>query len=344
MFSRNFDLLVAILISFQASSVPLHNTVAEEPGRRPIIVAHRGASGYLAEHTEGAKALALAQGADFVEQDVVLSKDGVFVVTHDITMEGTTNVEERFKDRMREDGKYYFADFTWLEIQSLSVHERTDYQGKQVFENRFPGSFNQRLMRLEDEIRLIQGWNKTRHSHVGIYVELKAPTWHATQFEYPMGDKLLPLLAEFGYRTKSDACFIQCFEADELKRLKSAGCHLRLIQLTGGDPAKFAEGGWRKSLQATAAYADGIGPSLDWLVKPSISGEVESSGFVEAAHEVQLAVHPYTVRIDQLPKWSKSADDLHMFLIVDQKVDGFFTDFPDISRAAREKLLAIERK
>ena len=308
--------------------------VAKEPAQGPIIIAHRGASGYLPEHTEGAKVLALSQGADFVEQDVVLSKDGVFVVTHDITMESTTNVAEKFKERIREDGKYYFADFTWPEIQSLEVHERTDRSGKQAFENRFPGSFNQRLMRLEDEIRLIQGWNKTRKCRAGIYVELKSPGWHAKQFGYPMGDKLLPLLAEFGYRTKSDLCFVQCFEAEELKRLKSAGCNLPLIQLIGGDPAKYSQDGWTKFIQGTAEYADGIGPSLDWLVKSSSSGAVESSSFVEAAHAAKLAVHPYTVRLDQLPKWAKSIDELHRILIADLKVDGFFTDFPDLGREA----------
>ncbi len=328
--------LAVLFFTTQASTILTNPTLAAEPDPRPLIIAHRGASGYLPEHTEGAKVLALSQGADFVEQDVVLSKDGVFVVTHDITMQETTNVEQSFKDRIRDDGKFYFADFTWPEIQSLTVHERTDRNGKQVFENRFPGSFNQRLMRLEDEIRLIQGWNKTRHSQVGIYVELKAPAWHAKQFGNPMGDKLLLLLANYGYRTKSDACFIQCFEADELKRLKAAGCNLRLIQLTGGDPAKFSQDGWTEFLRDTATYADGIGPSIEWLVKSSPGDGVESSGFVKAAHEAQLAVHPYTVRIDQLPKWSKSVAELHRFLIADEKVDGFFTDFPDVSRAARD--------
>lgn len=327
--------VVVLMFTLHASVSLTIATFAQETGRAPIVIAHRGASGYLPEHTEGAKVLALSQGADFVEQDVVLSKDGVFVVTHDITMEETTNAAEQFKDRAREDGKYYFADFTWPEIQSLSVHERTDRRGKQVFANRFPGSFNQRLMRLEDEIRLIQGWNKTRSTHVGIYVELKSPGWHSKHFGSAMADKLLPLLAEFGYRNKSDLCFIQCFETDELKRLKAAGCNLRLIQLTGGDPAKFSQGGWTKYIQEAAQYADGIGPSLEWLVKLSPDGGVQSSGFVQAAHDAKLAVHPYTVRIDQLPKWAKSSDELHRLLFEELKVDGLFSDFPDITLAAR---------
>lgn len=140
-------------------------------------------------------------------------------------------------------------------------------------------------------------------------------------------------------RTKSDACFIQCFEADELKRLKTVGCNLRLIQLTGGDSEKCSHDGWTDFMRETAAYADGIGPSLNWLVKLTPEGTWESTGFVEAAHAQHLAVHPYTVRLDQLPKWSKSIGDLHFSLIVDLKVNGFFTDFPDASRAACDKLM-----
>jgi glycerophosphoryl diester phosphodiesterase len=325
---------LAVLVQLMHMIICPPGLLAEEPPAQPLVIAHRGASGYLPEHTEGAKVLALAQGADFVEQDVVLSKDGVFVVTHDITMEGTTDVAEKFNERGRDDGKYYFADFTWSEIQLLSVHERTDRATKPAFAGRFPGSFNQRLMRLEDEIRLIQGWNHTRNSNVGIYVELKAPAWHAKQFGYPMGEKLLPLLAEFGYRDKADHCFLQCFEADELKRLKSAGCRLRMIQLTGGETTKYSEGGWGRFMQETSAYADGVGPTLDWLVQTSTTGGVESSGFVQAAHAAQLTVHPYTVRRDQLPKWTKSIEELHRMLIVDLQVDGFFTDFPDLSREA----------
>ncbi len=336
-------------IAFAVFAVCFHSTSwtcpskASEPADRPIVIAHRGASGYLPEHTEGAKVLALAQKADFVEQDVVLSSDGVFVVTHDITMEGTTNVEEHFHDRRRDDGKYYFADFTWKEIQSLSVHERTDRAGKQAYANRFPGTFNQRLMRLEDEIRLVQGWNKTRDSQIGIYVELKAPAWHKKQFGHSMGEKLLPLLAEFGYRNKTDACYIQCFEAEELKQLHASGCELRLVQLTGGDPTKYSANGWKDFVQETATYADGIGPSLDWLVKAQSDGTLESSGLVKAAHAAQLVVHPYTVRIDQLPKWSKSSDDLHRVLVAAEKVDGWFSDFPDVSVKARDSLLSTPK-
>ena len=121
---------------------------------QPVIIAHRGASGYAVEHTEAAKAMAHAQGADYIEQDVVLSKDGQFVVSHDITMEETTDVELRFKDRARKDGHYYFADFAWNEIQQLAMHERTR-KGSDApsMPGRFPGGAGQRVLRLVDEIK-----------------------------------------------------------------------------------------------------------------------------------------------------------------------------------------------
>ena len=92
---------------------------------QPIVIAHRGASGYLPEHTLAAKAMAHAMGADFLEQDVVLTADGVPIVLHDIYLEATTDVEQRFPDRSRPDGRFYAIDFTLAEIRTLSAHERT---------------------------------------------------------------------------------------------------------------------------------------------------------------------------------------------------------------------------
>lgn len=308
---------------------------AQTEKRSPIIIAHRGASGYLPEHTEGAKVLALSQGADYIEQDVVLSKDGVFVVSHDITMEETTDVEDRFPDRHRQDGRYYFVDFTWDEIQKLTVHERTQRKtGQQAFASRFPGGFGQHLMRLEHEVALIRGWNKVQHTEVGIYVELKSPAFHRQNLGYSMGEKLLPLLKQLGYSTKEDACFVQCFEADELRSLKSSGCELKLIQLTGGNRPASSPDGWDAYLSQIAKYADGIGPSLDWIVDVDPARGLNSSGLVESAHAMNLQVHPYTIRKDALPKWIFNIDELHRLLTTNLQVDGFFTDFPDVSREA----------
>lgn len=306
---------------------------ADEPksvDTKPIVIAHRGASGYLPEHTEGAKVLAIAQGSDYVEQDVVLTKDEVPVVMHDIHLDQVSNVADIFPDRKRDDGKYYAIDFTWDEIQKLSAKERQSPRASSA-SRRFPGGFGQKIMRLEDEIRLVQGLNKTLGLNVGIYVELKGPAFHLKETGKPMGDKVLAVLKEFGYDSKEAPCYIQCFEPEELKRLKAADCPLKLVQLMGGLPRGETDSA--KAMAGIAEYADGVGPAIPALVEVTDSGEVKSSGFVEAAHKAGLQIHPYTIRADQLPPWAKNIEELHRVLFEQLRVDGAFTDFPDLTRS-----------
>jgi glycerophosphoryl diester phosphodiesterase len=294
----------------------------------PIVIAHRGASGYLVEHSEGAKVLAHAMGADYIEQDVVMTKDKQFIVTHDITMEETTNVEQVYPDRHRKDGKWYFADFTWDEIQSLSLHERTRKDGTtQAFPDRFPGGFGQRILRLEDEIKLIRGLDKTTNRKTGLYIELKGPSFHRKEFDVPMEEALMKLLNKLEVTPESN-CYLQCFELDALKILKETyRCELPLIYLIGRPLDAQA-------IAALQGKVDGVGPSLELLAEKTTDGSVRSTGLVEQAHAAGLKVHPYTIRTEQQPKWSDSLEQTHKVLIEDLKVDGFFTDFPDLGRSA----------
>ena len=149
----------------------------------PIVIAHRGASGYAIEHTEAAKALAHAQGADYIEQDVVLSKDGEFIVNHDITMEETTDVAVLYPKRARGDGRFYFADFEWAEIQTLTMHERTvRHTDSPALPGRFPFVVGQHVMILVDELQLIQGLNRTTCNIAGLSIELQAPSFPTKDF------------------------------------------------------------------------------------------------------------------------------------------------------------------
>ena len=295
----------------------------------PVVIAHRGASGYAVEHTEAAKAMAFAQGADFLEQDVVLSKDKQFIVTHDITMEETTNVEQMFPDRHRADGSFYFADFDWNEISELTMHERTRRGSESpALEKRFPGSAGQRVLRLEDEIRLVRGWNETTGQSVGLYIELKGPSFHKKEFGSNMGEWLLALLAKLEVQPDANRCYIQCFEMQELQDLHDRlDCKFPLIQLLGRPTSE-------EDVSKIAKYAKGIGPSLDLLMKRNERGEIESTGLVEAAHTAGLMVHPYTVRKHQQPRWSDSLEVTHSTILQKLKVDGFFTDYPDLGRNA----------
>ena len=178
-----------------------------------IIIAHRGASGYLPEHTLPAYAMAYGLGADYVEPDVVLTKDKQFICLHDIHLDATTNVETAFPDRAREDGRFYAADFTLAEIKSLRAEERL---GK-----RFPqGQSSFEVPTFIEMIELVQGLNVSTGRQVGIYPELKQPGWHAKE-GLPMEFAFFEILKTYGYTEKDSLIFIQCFEFEPLKATKA---------------------------------------------------------------------------------------------------------------------------
>ena len=189
----------------------LGSLFAAEP--TPLIIAHRGASGYLPEHTLAAKALAYAQGADYLEQDIVLSKDGVPIVQHDVTLDSTTDVATRFPGRQRANGSFYAIDFTWAELRQLRLVERFHPKtGKAVYPQRFPAGVGEfRINTFEEELQFIQGLNRSTGRKVGIYPEVKLAGWHRQQGQ-DVSKAVLALLGNYGYATKADPCFIQCFE------------------------------------------------------------------------------------------------------------------------------------
>ena len=142
-------------------------------GNEKIVIAHRGASGYLPEHSMAAKAMAYAMGADYIEQDLVMTKDNHLVVLHDHYLDRVTNVAEAYPNRKRKDGRYYVIDFTLSEINQLEMTEGFKIEnGKQVvtFPRRFPlwkSSF--RVHTFEEEVEMIQGLNKSMGKNIGIY-------------------------------------------------------------------------------------------------------------------------------------------------------------------------------
>ncbi len=283
-------------------------------GKAPLVIAHRGASGYLPEHTLAAYAFGYAQGADYVEPDLVMTKDGVLICLHDIHLEGTTDVEERFPDRGRADGRWYAADFTLEEIRTLRAHERLP--------GRFPGgksSFH--VPTFSEMIELVQGLNESTGRKVGIYPELKAPAWHREQ-GLAMEKTFLEVVESYGYKGPDAAIFVQCFEAPPLERMREMGSELPQIQLvSGGQASEFlsAEG-----LERVARYAQGVGPSKTILER--------DRSIVARAHDAGLALHPYTFRADDVPEEYGSFDEELERFYVELGVDGLFTDFPDAAR------------
>ena len=302
-----------------------------------IVIAHRGASGHLPEHTLAAKALAHGQGAHFIEQDVVLTKDDVPIVLHDIHLDTVTDVAVRFSERRREDGRYYAIDFTLAEIRTLSVNERISLKtGEPVFPGRFPkGKSGFAIATLAEELELIQGLNASTGRTVGIYPEIKGPAFHRREGK-DISKIVIGMLADYGYRTKQDPVYLQCFDWNEVKRIRSdLGYQGRLVQLLGENDWEIAphvDYDYLKSadgLAEIANFADGIGPWIDQVASTENGGEPKPTGLVEAAHARGLEVHPYTFRADSLPDYAAALEDLLQLFVVEIGVDGVFTDFPD---------------
>ncbi len=314
---------------------------------RPVVIAHRGASGYLPEHTLAAKTLAYAMGADFLEQDVVATRDDELVVLHDIHLDRTTNVAEVFPDRARSDGRYYVRDFDLVELRRLNVWERFGPDGQPVYPRRYPprsGTF--RINTLREELDFVERLNEDAERPVGIYPEIKKPAWHKNE-GVDIAPAMLELLHEFGYRSKNDLVYVQCFDPAEVVRLrKELGCELRLIQLIADNSWDEADADFDALLTNTGIdglsdVVDGIGPWIPQLYTDD--NGPRSTGVVEAAQENGLHVHPYTFRADDLPDGFADFDALLSFAIGVLKVDGLFTDFPDLARRAIDGLTPDEK-
>ncbi|MDI4662406.1 MULTISPECIES: glycerophosphodiester phosphodiesterase [Cobetia] len=324
-------------------------------GTDKVVVAHRGASGYLPEHTLAAKAMAYAQGADFLEQDVVMSKDDQLVVLHDRFLDRVTNVAEVFPERARDDGRYYAIDFTLDELRKLSFSEGfTVKDGEQVadYPERFPlGKSHFGLHTLSEEIEMIQGLNHSTGRDVGLYVEIKAPWFHQSEGKQ-VSRAVLETLKQYGYVAHDDNAVVQVFDPNGLKRIHDTlqpelEMDLRLVQLMGEtswdmtfqpdadgklEPYDYdwmyQEGG----MQRIATYADGIGPWKPMVIEDSSTrDDIKVTPMVEEAHAQGLIVMPYTFRLDEgrIPDWASDYDDMLRAFFIDAKVDGVFTDYPD---------------
>ncbi|MFU9137510.1 glycerophosphodiester phosphodiesterase [Erwinia tasmaniensis] len=336
-------LLVAVMMSAAFCAVAAQDKV---------VIAHRGASGYLPEHTLPAKAMAYAQGADFLEQDLVMSRDDRLVVLHDRYLDRVTDVAERYPDRARSDGRYYAIDFTLAEIKGLKFTEGFSIKnGKkaQTFPGRFPmGQSDFRVHTFEEEIEFIQGLNHSTGKNIGLYTEIKAPWFHRKAGK-DISAKVLDVLKQYGYTRKSDNVYLQCFDYNEVKRIKTEleparGMNLRMVQLIAETADKETQeqqkGKWVNysydwmfkpgAMKTIAQYADGIGPDYHMLVaEGSTQGHIRLTDMVKEAHDSNMVVHPYTVRADQLPVWADSVNELYDVLYNQANVDGLFTDFPD---------------
>ena len=342
-----FSLSVALLSSFAWGA-------EQNPaGNRKTVIAHRGASGYLPEHTLEAKALAFQMGADYLEQDVVMTKDDKLVVLHGYYLDNTSNVADVYPDRKRKNGRYYSIDFTLAELRKLQMtSEFKTKNGKRVpvYPKRFPlfkSTF--RIHTLQEELEFIQGLNFSTGKNIGIYPEIKSPAFFRHEGK-DISKAVLEVLKQYGYDSKDDPVYLQCFDAEELQRihgelLPEMGMDLKLIQLIperkwklkdvyhkDGTSSRY-DSSWMftpEGIKKMATYADGISPSIFTLVDPkSKRGHLKISPMVKEAHEAGMIVHPYTFRVERVPPYADSLEEMFDIYFNQVGIDGAFTDFPD---------------
>lgn len=298
---------------------------------QPIVIAHRGASGYLPEHSLSAVTAAHIMNADYIEQDVVMSKDNVPVVLHDIHLESVTDVEVKFPKRKRKDGRFYAIDFTLKELKTLELHERTKEDGSPVFKNRFPlQPTGMKIPTLQEEILLIKGLNRSRKKNTGLYVELKKPEFHK-KHGLDIGEEVLKVLNDNGYLKASDKVFIQSFDDKALKSLKTK-TSIKLVQLVGVNKWQESHLDYEKmmteaGLKKVSTYAQVVGPYLGYFVDEN--ARMKNQKLILLSKNLGMEVHVFTLRSDQLPKGFKSIQGL-IEILKKLGVDGYFSDQPDM--------------
>jgi glycerophosphoryl diester phosphodiesterase len=297
---------------------------------RPLIIGHRGASGHRPEHTVASYRLAAEMGADFIEPDLVSTKDGVLIARHENEIGGTTDVAHRFPDRRTTrtiDGQamtgWFTEDFTLAEIKTLRANERLAFRSHE-----YDGRFE--VMTFDEVLDLAQQLGRELGRSIGVYPEPKHPTYFRG-IGLPLEEKLLASLDSHGWNRRDAPVFIQSFETGNLRDLRKR-TPVRLIQLTS-NPAMVDSAG----LKDIASYADGIGPQKVMVVPVDPDGRLlAATDLVERAHAVGLLVHVWTIRIDEafLPAGYRGRPESEFEQFRSLGVDGVFTDFPDTAARA----------
>ncbi|MFN3551648.1 MAG: glycerophosphodiester phosphodiesterase family protein [Novosphingobium meiothermophilum] len=324
---------------------------ASAEAQGPILIAHRGASGERPEHTLASYERAIDAGADFIEPDLVPTRDGVLVARHENEISGTTDVAEHpeFATRRKTvviDGEsvtgWFTEDFTLAELRTLRARERLP--DLRPANTRFDRLWQ--VPTFAEVQALVRAKEAETGRRIGIYPELKHPTWFS-QHGIDTAALLMPMLEAAGYRSAQDPVFIQSFEAGVLERLRPL-TGIRLVQLMaaeGGPPdrpgERFATMAGEKGLRRLARTVDAVGVETAMV----LDADGRPTPFVRTAHAAGLKVHVWTLRCENafLPaRWRIGSDPAAKgdcaaawHALVSAGVDGIFTDNPRESHAAR---------
>jgi len=328
--------------------------------RRPLVIGHRGASGYRPEHTLASYALAARMGADYIEPDLVSTKDGVLVARHENEISTTTNVADKPEFAVRKTTKnidgisltgWFTEDFTLAELKTLRATERIPQLRPRntAFNGRYTVPTFQEILDLRARLSRELG------REVGVYPETKHPTYFQG-IGLPLEQPLVRALRRNDLDHRNAPVFVQSFETGNLKvlgrrlrvpivqLLSSAGAPFDLV--ASGSTTTYADLSTAAGLRQIARYADGVGPSKDQIVPRTSTGASGTpTSFVNDAHAAGLVVHPYTFRAENafLPLELRSSADPaaygNLFTEIEQffglGVDGVFTDNPDFAVEVR---------
>jgi glycerophosphoryl diester phosphodiesterase len=330
----------------------------------PIIIGHRGVPGERLEHTRPSYLLAIEQGADYIEPDVVSTKDGVLVVRHENEISGTTDVEEHpeFADRKVSkfvDGTphagWFTEDFTLEELKTLRVKERLPKLRPQ----NIPLAHTEKILTFDEVLNIAEDASEHSDVPVGVYVETKHPTYFAG-IGHNLNDLLIANLERRRLNRAESKIIIQSMETGNLKDLRGR-TPLQLIQLmdrqgapfdlvAARDPRTYRSLTSRIELEKIAAYADGIGPNKSQVIKRDADYRLAGqTSLVRRAHDHGLLVHIWTMRNEnnflptELRKGNNTADHgdalAEYLAFFDAGVDGVFSDFTSTAVQARSQWL-----
>ncbi|GIF99827.1 glycerophosphodiester phosphodiesterase [Catellatospora citrea] len=323
---------------------------------RPLVVGHRGASGYRPEHTLASYELAARMGADFIEPDLVSTRDGVLVARHENEISGTTDVAARTEFASRRVAKtidgvtvtgWFTEDFTLAELKTLRAVERLPAvrQRSTVYNGLFEVPTFTEVLQLRERL------SKELRREIGVYPETKHPTYFQN-IGLPLERPLVAALRREGLDRRDAPVFVQSFEAANLRELRSAHrVKAPLVFLAGAgnpfnDPRSYAEYLSPAGLSGLADVVNGIGPDKGLVIPRAADGSLAApTSLIADAHREGLKVHPYTFRAENqfLPvnlrngavptEYGRILDELAAYLAAG--VDGFFTDNPDLGVLAR---------
>ncbi len=365
-------LAAALALTLTAPTAPAAATVAgveQERGpaaarvpqlAEPLVFGHRGASGYRPEHTLASYELAIRLGADFVEPDLVSTKDGVLVARHENEISGTTDVADHpeFADRRTTktiDGVaatgWFTEDFTLAELKTLRAKERLPQV--RPGNTRYDGRFE--IPTFAEVLALVEKWEDRLGHRIGVAPETKHPTYFDS-IGLSQEEPLLRTLKRFGKDRAQSKVVIQSFEVGNLQELDD-DTDVPLVQLTGatGGPFDLADDGVtyadivsRRGLRAVARYADWVGPDKKQVLPLDAAGATgEPSALVRDAHRAGVRVVVYTIRDENqfLPANFRTGTDPNakgdvfgeITALLDAGVDGLFCDFPDSGVFARDE-------